>query len=176
MARKPRPAVEDVESEDVSAADEAGGRMVRSEHRADMDALKAFTNRLAELPPGRRRELPLGDDAREALEQLAASGPTPARRRALMRCKLLLAHEDLDALTAEVEGRGARALAGQVAEHWRDQLLAGDDTTLQGFLAAHPSGDRQALRGAMREARGAPPAAARAERRLFELVRAATGG
>lgn len=171
MARRPRPEPEP-EVDDVDA-EEASGRPVRSEHRAEMDALKALANRIAKLSPGVRRSLPLDAATLEVLEQLAAAGLRPDRRRTLMRAKLLLAHEDVEAVVATIEGGGAAAVAARVAESWRDRLLTGGDDVLTGFLAEHPRGDRQALRAAVREARGEGPAARRALPRLHKLVREA---
>lgn len=176
MARKPRPAAEpeaDVDALPDGEVEEGPGRPVRSEHRADMDALKALANRIAKLSPGMRRSLPLEPETLEVMEQLAAAGLKPDRRRTLMRAKLLLAHADVDAVVAVIEGRGPAADAARAAEAWRDRLLAGDDAVLTTFLASYPGGDRQVLRTALREARGDSPAARRALPRLHKLVREA---
>jgi ribosome-associated protein len=149
---------------------EATGRVVRSDHRAAMEDLKDLANRLAELPAGQRRELPLDEEVLEALERLVAAGQRPERRRILMRVKLLLAESELGPVRAFIAGETPAALAAQAAEGWRTRLLAGGDEVLQYFVEAHPAADRQALRAAVREAKGDTPAAKRAFQRVFRIV------
>jgi ribosome-associated protein len=173
MARRPFHVVEETGrlAEEVLPS----SRPVRGEHRDEMEALKALANRIARLPPGQRRALPLDAETLDQFELLAGAALKPDRRRSLMRAKLLLAHADLDAIQAVLDGRGPDALAAQAADAWRQRLLAGDDTTLQAFLAAHPSGDRQGIRAAIREARGEGAAGKRAALRLLALLRSALG-
>ena len=91
-----------------------------------------------------------------------------------MRAKLPLAHADMEAIHAVLDGGGPALLAAQAAESWRNRIVAGDDAVLNTFLTQHPSGDRQALRASAREARtGEGPAAKRAALRCLRLVRAA---
>lgn len=146
------------------------GRVVRSDHRAAMDALKDLANQLTALSPGQRRTLPLDEEARAELERLVAAGQRPDRRRILMRVKLLLAAHDLEPIRAILAGQTPAALAAQSAEAWRARLLGGDDRALHAFLDAHPTANRQALRTAAREARVETPAGKRAFQRLFKLL------
>lgn len=162
MPRKPT--VHDLEDPEYA------GRVVRSDHRAAMDALKDMANQLAALSPGQRRALPLDAETLAELDRLAAAGHRPDRRRVLMRVKLLLADHDLTPVRAVLAGQTPAALAAQAADAWRARLVGGDDRVLQAFLDAHPGADRQALRTAAREARGESPAAKRAFQRLFKLL------
>ncbi len=174
MARRPFHVVEEggrLQEETLTS-----DRVARWDHRDDMEALKALANRIAKLPPAERRALPLDEEALAQFENLANAALKPERRRSLMRAKLLLAHADMDVLHAVLEGGGAAALAARAADSWRDRIVAGDDAVLTSFLAAHPGGDRQALRAAARDARGAGPPAKRAALRLLKLVREAAGG
>lgn len=176
MARKPRNSdpPDDFDADEATAADETDtGRPVRSEHRADMDELKALSNQIAAMPVGRRRALPLDADAQAQFDLLAAAEPKPDRRRLLMRAKLLLANVDPELLRAALAGDGPAARWESESVRWRQRLVAGDDALLQDFLQECPKGDRQALRTAAREARGTGPAATRAFARLLQLVREA---
>lgn len=149
-------------------------RPMRNDHRAQMMDLKALANRLARLPQGHRRTLPLDERLQDELDQLAAAGQMPHRRRLLMRVKLLLGSEDLDRLGAALlDGDADAAARERVVQHWRTRILAGDDTVLQEFIEAFPAADRQALRAAIRDARREGPAAARGSYRLLQLLRAA---
>ena len=58
-------------------------------------------------------------------------------------------------------------------ERWRDRLIAGDDSTLESFVADYPDADRQHLRSLIRHAQheaahNKPPAAAR---KVFKYIR-----
>jgi ribosome-associated protein len=78
---------------------------------------------------------------------------------------------------AAVQGGSAEERARhQRLEHWRARLLE-DDGALTEFVHAHPAGDPQQLRAAIRSARreqalGRPP---RAFRELFRVLREAAG-
>lgn len=172
MARKPFHEVE--ESGRLREETLSSDRVVRWDHREEMEALKALANRIAKLPASTRKALPLDEEALEQFEHLANAALKPERRRSLMRAKLLLAHADMAAIHAVLDGGGPALVAAQAAESWRNRIVAGDDAVLTTFLGQHPSGDRQALRAAAREARSAEgPAAKRAALRCLRLVRAA---
>ena len=78
--------------------DDVDGRPLRSEHRAETEALKDLANRIAKLSQGQRRLLPLSEEAQEQLDLLARSGNTPDRRRTLKRAQLFLAQADLETI------------------------------------------------------------------------------
>lgn len=150
-----------------------GGRLDRAEHRAQMLDLKALATRLAKLPQGVRRTLPLDEELQQELDRYAAAGPMPHRRRLLMRVKLLLGSADLERLQAVLGGDTDEAALERSVQRWRKDILAGDDAVLQRFVDAHPAVDRQGLRTASREARKQGAVAARASTRLTQLLRAA---
>ncbi|MDP2308460.1 MAG: DUF615 domain-containing protein [Pseudomonadota bacterium] len=146
-------------------------RFDRNEHRAQMLDLKALANRLAKLPQGLRRTLPLDEELQGELDRLAAAAQLPHRRRLVMRVKLLLGAVDLVRLNAVLDGDTDAAALERVLQHWRTRILAGDDAVLQAFIDSFPAADRQALRTAAREARREGPVAARASSRLHKLLR-----
>ena len=153
--------------------DDVDGRPLRSEHRAETEALKDLANRIAKLSQGQRRLLPLSEEAQEQLDLLARSGNTPDRRRTLKRAQLFLAQADIAAVEAAIEGKGATTISLPEAEAWRSRFLTGDDEAIQKFLLIYPAGDRQLLRGAVREAQGEGPLAKKSSQRLFKLIREA---
>ncbi len=145
----------------------------RNEHRAAMVDLKALANRIARMTQHQRRMLPLDEDTHEQMDMLAAAARMPHRRRLLMRAKLFLSGCDLVKVQAALEGNTPAAARDRETAHWRTRIVAGDDTVLQAFIEAYPGADRQGIRSSAREARGTGPAAARAQTRLLQQLRAA---
>ena len=150
---------------------DAGGRPIRSEHRANMMDMRALVNRLAALPKHTRRTLPLPEELAELLDRIADAGVRPDRRRLVMRARLvLLAEVDLDQLQRALAGDTPQAARERLLTGWRTRIIAGDDADLQAFVAAYPTADRQAARALVREARGEAPGGS-ANRRLYRLLR-----
>lgn len=150
----------------------AARRAIRSEHRGQMLDLKELANRISAMPQGVRRSLPLDDEAQAQLDLLAVASGSD-RRRVLMRAKLLVGGADLVALAAALDGDTPAAARDRACIQWRARLVAGDDVVLQAFIERYPAADRQAVRTATRDARGAGPASDRAKARLLQLVREA---
>lgn len=144
-------------------------RPIRSEHREEMEDLKDLANRLAALPRGQRRQLPLSDEALSALDELEAAAGRVDRRRVLMRAKGTLADVDRPRLEAAMAGDTPAASRERVVTAWRTRLVAGGDEDLQQFVETWPAADRTAIRTALREARKSDGGAAR----LARLLRAA---
>ncbi len=164
------PPTDDIADAIADDADDAG-RPMRSEHRGQMLELKALANRLAALPQGQRRTLPLDEELQATLDLLAAADGRSDRRRLVMRAKLLLGSVDQGQLEAALSGHTPAATRDRACVSWRARLVAGNDEILQQFVEAHPNADRQAIRTSAREARGQGPAAARAHTRLLQLLR-----
>ena len=172
MSRKSRALREDHELVVNEAPPEPGVRPIRSEHRAKMLDLKALANRIADMPQKARRALPLDDECQAQFDHLAACDPTPARRRSLMRAKLLLGRVDPLQLEAALVGKTSVAARDAEMVDWRTRILAGGDEDIQIFIERYPRSDRQALRANVREARQQGPAAQRAASRLLDQLRA----
>lgn len=174
MSRKSRllEALSQPELPPEEETDEVAERPVRSVHHNKMLDLKAMANRLAALPKAFRRTLPLDDELQTELDALADCPPTPARRRQVMRVKLLVGRLDPVLLEAALNGHTASAERDERAVYWRGRLADGNDHDLQAFLSDFPAADRQSLRAATREARG-PQATPRARSRLLQLLREA---
>lgn len=173
MSRKTRALLESHELVLTEPDDPDAGRPVRSEHRAKMLDLKALANRIAEMPLKVRRALPLDDECQAQFDHLAACAPTPARRRSLMRAKLLLGRVDPHRLEAALQGSTSAAAISETMVYWRTRIVAGGDADIQAFLEQYPAADRQEIRTSAREARGKGPAATRALGRMLDQLRAA---
>lgn len=158
---------------DEAPAKRTGGRPIRSEHHDAMLDLKALANRLAAMPEGQRRLLPLDEETQEALQMLKDAERRPSRRRLLMRARLLLGTADPEKLQQTLTGNTPAAARDRECIRWRTRILAGGDDDLQAFMERWPRADRQAIRANAREARGTSPAAARAQTRLLALIREA---
>jgi ribosome-associated protein len=178
MPRKHRTYDVDPDGLPVEVEEEGDLRPFRNEHRARMMALKDLANRLAKLPPGARREIPMDEDLRGEIDALAAAGQRPDRRRVLMRAQKLLAQVDLERLEAALAGDTPSAALERRVVGWRDRVLLGGDESIQAFVEAFPEADRQALRASAREARAtdAPrDAQARLMRHLRDAIRRGLG-
>lgn len=170
MPRKNRIYEVDPEGLPLGVEEEGEERPFRNEHRARMMALKDLANRLARLPLGARREIPMQDDLREEIDALAAAGQRPDRRRVLMRAQKLLAQCDVERLEAALAGDTPSAALERRVVGWRDRVLLGGDEAIQAFVEAFPGADRQALRAGAREAR-AEDAPREAQTRLMRHLR-----
>ena len=133
--------------------------------------LQALANDLAELPTAARAELPLGAEVLEALQKLADTRPSPARKRQLNYVKRLMAEVDVEAVRTAMAGETPRAARLREADRWRERLVADGDDAFAAFLSAHGHGvaDRQHLRSLVRRASsGGKPS-----RALFDAIVAA---
>ncbi len=177
MPRKPRPDQEP-EDQDVLAEgeEEVSERPFRNEHRARMMALKDLGNRIAKLPPGMRRDLPMSDALRVEIEALVEAGERPDRRRVLMRVQRQLGVSDIARLEAALTGDTPAAALERRLAMWRTRILEGGDPAIQDFVAEHPAADRQAIRSLAREARGEGSGAKSASNRLLQKLREAAAG
>lgn len=135
--------------------EEAEPLAVRRDRGAEKAAAKvreALALRIAAVPKGTRRRLPLSEHVAEAVEELVRQPPAPSRRRQLLVVKRLLADEDLEAIEAALSGRSEAHDRAQIVDRWRDRVVAEGDAVLEDFLEAH-GGDRQRLRQLARHAR-----------------------
>lgn len=153
--------------------DEDDGRPIRSEHRARMMDLRELVNRMAAATPSIRRSLPLPHEVIDLLEQIAAAGVRPDRRRLVMRARLVMGEDvDVAALEAHLAGHTPAAALERRLTAWRTRILEGGDPAIQRFVEAWPGADRQGIRALAREARVEAPGGS-ANRRLYRLLREA---
>jgi ribosome-associated protein len=150
-------------------------RPIRQMEKDSEHDLELLARRLVELTPSARRVLPLPEETIAALDALAKLSRTPARGRQARFVKLLLRQVDLEALNLALAGDTEHASMLRGLERWRTRLVDGDDDDLQAYIEEYPSSDRVRIRALVRAARGEDDAASRASRRLFKLLKAASG-
>ncbi len=129
-------------------------RRTRIDIQSENKALEALALKLAAMQPGDLAQLPLDAEALEAIATYVRIGGKSAKRRQLLWVQSRLRTLDLDALAEALEAEPESVALERRTTRWRTRLLDGDDTVLQAFLEAHPSGDRQQLRTLVRKARG----------------------
>ncbi|MEO6968711.1 MAG: ribosome biogenesis factor YjgA [Rhodanobacteraceae bacterium] len=152
----------------------------RSGRRREALAMLDLAEALVTLPPSRVKKIDVPDEVREEIANVRRIPSHIARKRQLAHlAKLMRRHDQatFDAARAELaneRGHGAReATVLHRLEALRENLLAGGDEVLAGFIAAHPDVDRQRLRSLIRQARGERDGnkPLHAYRELFRLLR-----
>lgn len=148
-------------------------RRNRSEFKRDLARKEALALTMVALPPSALARLPIEEHIRDAVTNLAACAPTPARRRQLLRVVGFLRDVDLDALDAALAGDTPHEAYLRSLERWRTRIVEGDDAQIHAFAEVHPGAEIQSLRQVARVARTEGPKAAKARKRLFELLKKA---
>ncbi len=144
----------------------------RDEELFESRALAKLALRLAGMTADQRQQLPLDDLLQEEIAVLARLGRKTAHRRQLLRVQGLLRAADVHELRARLAGSVQEDARHRALERVRGKLIDGGDAELEVYLAAHPAADRQQLRSLIRQARKEGPAAKKAARRLFQLLKA----
>lgn len=144
---------------------------------------QALGEALAALSDARLAALEMPEALRDALHEYRRTRSHEGRRRQRQHIGKLMRHADLAPLQEAVAqaqlGHAHDALALHHAEHWRVELVAGDDALTQ-WLAEHPATDAQQLRSLIRNARKEAALApeqrhGRAWRELFQFLKPALG-
>lgn len=149
----------------------------KSQVKRELHALQELGERLATLKPDLLDRLPLSDALRKALADAPKHTAHIARKRHIQYIGKLMRDQDIDAILALVDQLDASTRQYNerfhALERWRDRLIAGNDETLEAFVAEYPQTDRQHLRSLIRHAqheaaRNKPPAASR---KIFKYIR-----
>jgi ribosome-associated protein len=152
----------------------------RSQLRRDALDIFKLAEALASLSDAQLARVPLDDDVREEVLRTRAVTSHIARKRQtqfLAKQMRKLDDESLEAIRKALAHDRAAAHREAAALHrveaWRERLLEEGDDALAGFVAAHPSIDRQRLRQLVRNAAAErrankPP---HAQRELFRVLR-----
>jgi len=157
--------------------DDFSGEKSKSQVKRELQALQDLGERLTTLKPDMQDKLPLTNALRKALVEAPKHKAHIARKRHLQYIGKLMREQDVEAIVAMVDqvDNTTREYNERFhsLERWRDRLIAGDDETLEAFVADYPDTDRQHLRGLIRHAqheaaRNKPPAAAR---KVFKYIR-----
>ncbi len=161
---------------DFSAADDTGEKS-KTQVKRELQALQDLGERLTTLKPETIDRLPLSDALRKALADAPKHKAHIARKRHIQYIGKLMRGQDIEAIVALVDQLDASTRQYNerfhALERWRDRLLADGDSAVDAFVSDYPDGDRQHLRGLIRQAqheaaRNQPPAAAR---KLFKYIR-----
>jgi len=170
-------------------AEITGGEPSRTELKKASDELQKLGEALLVLRSDLKERLDLPEKLVGALDDLKKITNFEGRRRQSQFVGKLMRQLDpetlesvRDALEEQRGGSAQQTLALHMAEKWRDDLIASDDS-LEAWLAANPGTDIQQLRALIRQARkdsqpdqdaiskGLAPRKGRAYREIFQLVR-----
>ena len=146
----------------------------RQAARRETKALGELAVRLVALVPSKRARLPLSDELRQEIERLGGLRADGGRRRQLKRVIGLLREADAEAIEAAMVGRDPEDTRLHMIERWRTRLIAEGDPAIQAFVDGHDDVDRGQLRALVRQSGGEGDKAARARKRLFQVLKAAT--
>jgi len=141
----------------------------KTELKREIKVLNLLGKELIEMPASALKKVPLTENMRQAVRD-GQRFQRGAYQRQLRRIASLMAHEDVDAIQAEI-ARQKQPSKQQTAEfhqleQWRDRLISGDDKLLTELIDQFPVIDRQHIRQLVRnavqeQARDKPPKSAR---------------
>ena len=149
----------------------------KTQVKRELHALVDLGERLTTLKPDLLNRLPLTDGLRRALADAPKHTANIARKRHILFIGKLMRDQDIEAILALIDQVDSSTREYNERFHnlerWRDRLIAGDDSTLESFVADYPEADRQHLRSLIRHAQheaahNKPPAAAR---KVFKYIR-----
>jgi ribosome-associated protein len=154
-------------------------RPSKSELKRQAHEQQSLGQALAELNDSALAAAPLTEALREAIAEFKRTRSHEGRRRQMQLIGKLMRQADIEPLREAVAaaqlGRAHDSLALHQAEHWRAELVAGDEA-LTRWVAEHPQTDLQRLRALIRNARKEADLApeqrhGRAWRELFQFIR-----
>lgn len=149
----------------------------RTQVKKEMQELQDFGVKLVELTDKQFQKIPLEGQLLDAISEARGMKHREGRRRQLQFIGKLMRTAELDDIKAAYEkilNAGQHSVRlHQIAEDWRDRLLAGDKNDFQNFVSEFPDVEiqylRQLIRNAQKEAsQKKPPASAR---KLFKMIR-----
>lgn len=148
----------------------------KSQRKRDMDALQDLGKKLTEYAPARLKKVPMSENLREALVEMAKLTANGARARQLQYIGRLMRSEEIEPIRAAldvIEGKSHAEVARMHRlEKLRERLLE-DETMLTEIGDEFPALDlarlRQLRRNAIKErAESKPP---KAYREIFQILR-----
>jgi ribosome-associated protein len=159
-------------------------RPSKSQLKRESHALQALGEELAQLPDDRLKALEAPETLIEAIREYKRTRSHEGRRRQMQLIGKLMRQTDPEPLREAVASmkvpHARETLALHQAEHWREQLIAGDKA-LQQWMDEHPQTDTQQLRSLIRAARKEgelPPEKrhGRSYRELFQFIKKTMAG
>ncbi|NSL56766.1 ribosome biogenesis factor YjgA [Uliginosibacterium aquaticum] len=148
----------------------------KSQKKRDMDALQDLGKKLTEYGPARLKKVPMSDNLREALVEMARLTANGARARQLQYIGKLMRSEEIGPIQAAldvIEGKSHAEVARMHRlEKLRERFLE-DETMLTEIGNLYPAADlhrmRQLRRNAIKErSENKPP---KAYREIFQILR-----
>ena len=140
---------------DASDSD-ADDRPSKTQLKQQSHDLQKLGLELAALSDDTLDAVDMPESLRDALAEFRRTKSHEGRRRQLQYVGKLMRGADADALREAVAtatlGSAQNALALHVVEHWRAELIAGDEAMTR-WMAEHPETDTQELRSLVRAAR-----------------------
>lgn len=161
--------------------DDEPGEPSKTQIKQAMRELQNMAVELTKLKPEQLATIPLTPELERALAETKKIKKNEALRRHhqyLGRLMRNVDHEAIQAALTELQDEQNRLIRlSHAMEHWRDQLIEGDETVLQQFIDHFPQVDRQHLRQLVRNAKDErqaekPPANGR---KLFRFIRETVG-
>jgi ribosome-associated protein len=161
----------------------------RTTLKKESEALQDLGEQLLTLRQGLMDKLDLPESLREALKEANRITNFEGKRRQMQYVGKLMRRLEpevvqaaKDAIAVQFQGSAADTQRMHKMEHWRDTLIATDET-LEKWMLAYPGTDSQALRSLIRQARkdaesaakalpGQAPRQNRAYREIFQMVKA----
>lgn len=149
----------------------------KTQVKKEMIALQDLGVKLIDLPASQLDQLPLSDKLRKAIDEAPKITQRSARKRHFQFIGKLMRDADGTAIEEAYEKiqekQHLAARQHHQIESWRDELLSGDQGTVERFVDQFPGCQvqqlRQLVRSAQKEAAdNKPPASAR---KLFKFVR-----
>lgn len=149
----------------------------KTQMKREMEALQELAVHLTQLPPDQLATIPITPELQQALDETKNIKKREALRRHRQFLGRMMRKSDHEAIRAAVEkikedrDRITRLL--HVMEHWRDDLIEGDQSQLERFIEQFPHADRQQLRNLVRNAKGERNTQKPAvySRKLFRFIR-----
>lgn len=157
--------------------DDETGEVSKTQLKKASQELQNMAVELTRLKPEQLATIPMTPELEKAVAETKNIKKNEAVRRHhqyLGRLMRNIDHEAIQAALTELHDQQNRLIRlSHAMEHWRDQLIEGDETVLQQFIEQFPQVDRQHLRHLVRNAKaerdgGKPPANAR---KLFRFIR-----
>lgn len=145
-----------------------------------MTALQELGGELARLNAKQLAQIPLSGALRSALQSYQNMSKFGARYRQMQYIGRLMRETDITPIQEALEvlrNKHNRATDQfHQLERWRDQLIAGNETTISTILKCFPGLDIQHLRQLVRNAQKeqAPGKAAKASRAIFRYLKSLT--
>jgi ribosome-associated protein len=150
----------------------------KSQLKREMQALQKLGEQLTHLKPAELAKIPLPESLADAIAlAIRIRNTREGYRRQLQLIGKLMRNADSEAIAQALASLHSVHQQGNIEFHrlekWRDRLLAGDDDTINQWVAKYPSSDRQRLRQLVRQGKkeqqqNKPPKSAR---ELFRYLR-----